>query len=328
MDSRIYFTQTQTSEVDFRKTEMPIKIEMLRCFAVVARHGNLSEASQQLGRSPSAVSMMLKQFEDHLGEPLFETDRKSKLSPLGAFVLEQAEHELRQFDSTVQAIEGFAKARQGRVRIAAVPSVAGTILPQAISRYNKDFPEVLIELRDMDSASVLRELSRERVDIGIATASQYNGALHQQDLLSDAFGLVCPARHRLAGYQRALTWSDIAPHRFIANELSAQIPAPASKQLHENALLKVPTMTSILAMVQAGLGVTILPEMTAKLAEASGLVFCRLADSQARRQIQLLRRATHPASPAARQLERQIVATVTEQQRHKHPATSAPNPKT
>jgi DNA-binding transcriptional LysR family regulator len=310
MDSRIYFTQTQTSEVDFRKTEMPIKIEMLRCFAVVARHGNLSEASQQLGRSPSAVSMMLKQFEDHLGEPLFETDRKSKLSPLGAFVLEQA------------------KARQGRVRIAAVPSVAGTILPQAISRYNKDFPEVLIELRDMDSASVLRELSRERVDIGIATASQYNGALHQQDLLSDAFGLVCPARHRLAGYQRALTWSDIAPHRFIANELSAQIPAPASKQLHENALLKVPTMTSILAMVQAGLGVTILPEMTAKLAEASGLVFCRLADSQARRQIQLLRRATHPASPAARQLERQIVATVTEQQRHKHPATSAPNPKT
>ncbi len=307
---------------------MSIKIEMLRCFAVVARHGNLSAAAQHLGRSPSAVSMMLKQFEDHLGEPLFETDRKSKLSPLGAFVLEQAEHELHQFDSTVHAIEGFAKARQGRVRIAAVPSVAGTILPQAISNYARKFPEVKIELRDMDSASVLREVARERVDIGLATASQHSGSLHRQELLSDAFGLVCPACHPLAGLQRPLTWADLAPHPFIANELSAQIPAPASKHLHANALLNVHTMTSILAMVQAGLGVTILPEMTAKLAEASGLVFCPLADTHARRQIHLLRKSDHPASPAARELERHIVATATDLQRRKHPVPLTRNPKT
>lgn len=307
---------------------MAIKIEMLRCFAVVARHGNLSEAAEELGRSPSALSMMLKQFEDHLGEPLFETDRKSKLSPLGSFVLEQAQHELRQFDSTVQAIEGFAKARQGRVRIAAVPSVAGTILPQAISSYAQKFPEVMIELRDMDSASVLRDVASEQVDIGLATASQFSGSLHRQDLLSDAFGLVCPANHPLAQHQCPLTWADLKPHIFIANELSAQISAPASKLLHENARLKVHTMTAILAMVQAGLGVTILPEMTATQALASGLVFCPLADTQARRQIHLLRRADQPASPAARELERQIISTATEQQRCKHPAPRASNPKT
>ncbi|MGR3623391.1 LysR family transcriptional regulator [Pseudophaeobacter sp.] len=298
---------------------MSIKIEMLRCFAIVARRGKLSEAAAQLGRTPSAVSMMLKQLEGHLGEPLFETDRKNKLSALGEFVLEQAEHELRQFDSTIQAIEGYAKARRGRVRIAAVPSVAGSILPQAILNYSKDFPDVKIELRDMDSASVLREVMRERVDLGIATANQHSGSLNRQDLLSDAFGLVCPALHPLARLDRPLSWEDLPPHHFIANDLSAQIPAEASRQLHEGSLLKVHNMTSLLAMVQAGLGVTILPEMTAKLAESYGLIFCPLADASTRRQIHLLRKADTPASPAARELERQIIATVADLQPPQQP---------
>ncbi len=307
---------------------MTIKIEMLRCFAIVARRGKLSEAAQQLGRTPSAVSMMLKQLEGHLGEPLFETDRKNKLSALGEFVLEQAEHELRQFDNTIQAIEGFAKARQGQVRIAAVPSVAGSILPQAILSYSKDFPEVKIDLRDMDSASVLRELARERVDIGLATANLSGGNLHRHELLSDAFGLVCAAHHPLAALARPLTWEDLTPHRFIANALSALIPAAASQRLHELSLLKVHNMTSLLAMVQADLGVTILPEMTAKLAESSGLVFCSLADASARRQIHLLRKAGNPVSPAARELERQIIATVAELQPTTQIATARQTPRT
>ena len=61
---------------------MAIKLEMLRYFVEVAKTGNLSQAAERLGRSPSALSMMLKQFEEHLGAPLFETDRKSNLTLL------------------------------------------------------------------------------------------------------------------------------------------------------------------------------------------------------------------------------------------------------
>ena len=50
---------------------MAIKIEMLRCFVAVAEHGNLNDAANRLGRTPSAVSMSLKQLTDHLGAPLF-----------------------------------------------------------------------------------------------------------------------------------------------------------------------------------------------------------------------------------------------------------------
>ena len=56
---------------------------MLSCFAAVAESGNLADAGVRLGRTPSAISMTLKQMEDHLGARLFETDRKNRLTPLG-----------------------------------------------------------------------------------------------------------------------------------------------------------------------------------------------------------------------------------------------------
>ncbi len=288
---------------------MALKIEMLRCFATVARRGNLSDAAGVLGRTPSAVSMMLKQLQDHLGEPLFETDRKNKLTALGQFVFEQADHELRQFDNTVHAIEGYARAKHGRVRVATVPSVAGTILPQAISNFLNEFPLVHIEVRDMDSASVLRELSRDRVDIGIASAGVSAGALHRQDLMSDAFGLVCRADDPLAATRDPVRWEELGTHRFIANDLSRLIESPAFHEIHARATLSAQNVTSLLAMVRANLGVTILPEMTVRLLRAPDIIFRPLAETSTERLIQVLKKSDKPASPAARELEREIFAT-------------------
>ncbi|SMR72953.1 transcriptional regulator, LysR family [Aliiroseovarius halocynthiae] len=291
---------------------MALKIEMLRCFAAVARTGKLSEAALQLNRTPSAVSMMLKQLEEHLGEPLFKTDRKNRLTALGSFALEQAERELYQFDSTVHAIESFANAQHGHVRVAAVPSVAATVLPRAITEFLNRFPGVQIELRDMDSTTILHELSRGRVDIGIATAGLSASTLHCEDLLSDQFGLICSAHHPLANLDQDLTWEMISQHPFIANNLSRVITAPAFQRLHSGATLSVHNITSLLAMVRAELGVTILPEMALKTVSSEDFVFTPLPESPPERQIHLLRNADSPASPAARELESQIFATVSE----------------
>ena len=137
-----------------------IKMEMLRCFVTVARSGNLGDAAETLGRTPSAVSMMLKQFEEHLGHPLFQSDRKNKLTPLGRFAFDEACREVAHFERTIAVISNFAKAKSGLVRMAAVPSVAGSILPIAINRFLSANPDVTLDVRDMDSASIHRELLR------------------------------------------------------------------------------------------------------------------------------------------------------------------------
>jgi len=288
---------------------MVLKIEMLRGFAVVARSGNLSDGARSLGRTPSAVSMMLKQLEAHLGEPLFETDRKNRLTALGSFVLEQAEHELQQFDNTVKAIEGFAKATHGHVSIAVVPSVAGTVIPDVFSRFIDEFKQVDIELRDMDSASILRELKRGRIDIGIATLGENAIGLRSQLLMSDCFGVVASPNHKIAQTHGPIGWNELVDVRLIANSLSARITDPHSRELHSNAMLSAHNLTSIISMVRANIGVTILPEMAALALQPNDLVFRPLSDVTIRRKIHLLRKAYSAQSPAARLLERRISET-------------------
>lgn len=285
---------------------MALKIEMLRCFAAVARSGNLSDAARTLGRTPSAVSMMLKQLETHLGEPLFETDRKSKLTALGDFVHEQAERELKQFDDTVKTIEGFAKAAHGHVRIAAVPSVAGSIITQVFARHISEFSKVDIEIRDMDSSSIIRELLKDRVDIGVATLGEQNAGLHSQFLMADTFGVICAKEHFLASDSGPVDWKKLEGERLIANSLSAGIDANQSRALHSKALLTAQNLTSLTAMVRAGIGITILPEMAIQALPSPDFVFRPLMNPDAIRPIHLLRKENVTLSPSAQILERHI----------------------
>lgn len=291
---------------------MILKIEVLRGFVAVARHGNLHDAAAKLGRTPSAVSMMLKQFEAHLGDQLFETDRKNKLTALGTFVLEQAERELEHFDGTVKAIEGYARANFGRIRVATVPSVAETIIPRLFSAKIDKYNNVHVELRDMDSRSVVHELSRGRVDIGIATLDQSGSGLYSQVLMADRFGVVCARSHPLAARSSPIRWKDLEGVRLFANSLSERIEIEAARQLHQASNISAHNVSSIMGMVRANIGVTILPEMAAKAADPSDLIFQPLADETATREIHLLRRAHSALSPAARMFEADVIQTVEE----------------
>lgn len=89
-----------------------IRLEALRAFVEVADHGNIKDASEKLYRTPSALSMTLKQIEDRLGCPLFETDRKSNLTEMGRFLYRQAVVLLRDYDRAMERIEAQSKGAQ------------------------------------------------------------------------------------------------------------------------------------------------------------------------------------------------------------------------
>ena len=279
---------------------MSIKIEMLRCFLAVAESGSLAEASGRLGRTPSAVSMMLKQFEDHIGAPLFETSRKSKLSPLGGQVLAEARRELAHFDRTVAMIEGLSKAEQGLVRLVATPSVAQMILPPVIRRFLDTHENVQIDLRDMDSQSVHHEMRAERADIGLAGIGPMSG-VDALPLFRDPFGVVCRADHALSRDWDRLTWADLREVSYIANGLCDQIRDPDFRPIRAAAKLSVHNTASLLGVVREGIGVTVLPKLAVP-PEFADLVFLPLLDSTAQREVWMLSQPAAMLTPAARAL--------------------------
>jgi len=148
---------------------MPIKVAQLRTFATVAQCGNIKDAAARLARTPSAVSMALKQLEEELGGCLFEADRKTTLTPLGRYVLDTAKEELLRFERAVEKMRAFAGNRVGRLELACVPTVAVHILPAVIRAFVAGRPEVQLEVWDMDSLSVRRAVERGEVDLGIAS---------------------------------------------------------------------------------------------------------------------------------------------------------------
>ena len=88
---------------------MAIKLEHLRVFVTVAESGTLADAGNRIGRTPAAISMTLNQIEDELGGPLFEGERKARLTHLGQFVLARAQRAVTEHLAAVTDIKRFAR---------------------------------------------------------------------------------------------------------------------------------------------------------------------------------------------------------------------------
>ena len=278
---------------------MPIKVAQLRTFATVAQYGNIKDAAERLARTPSAVSMALKQLEEELGGSLFEADRKTTLTPLGRYVLETAKEELLRFERAVERMRAFAGNRIGRLELACVPTVAVHILPEVIREFVADRPEVQLEVWDMDSLSVRRAVERGEVDLGIASSVGAGGALDYRPFFSDDFGVVCAADSPLTRLKRPVRWSDLGGATVIANGLSRSVADPAYRDLDEGSRLMVRNVTSILALVRRGVGITLLPSLS--VPRDDDRIRCLpLATSGVRRDVGVISRADTTLSPVAR----------------------------
>lgn len=238
-----------------------IRLEAMRAFVEVADHGNIRDAAEKLYRTPSAVSMTLKQIEDRLGCALFETDRKSSLTDIGRFLYAQAVVLLRDYDRAMERIEAQSNARSGRLRIASVPSVATMLLPPFLQEFLRDRPDLDMDLVDTDSTDVLRLVETGQVDLGIAGRGPEVPGLVCEPIFRDPFKLVCRSDSALAARGPVLDWSDLTDHPLIINEATRALPAPEFQMLARDARFSVRNVTSLIAMVSAGMGITLLPAL-------------------------------------------------------------------
>lgn len=285
-----------------------IKLEYLRAFVAVAQTRGLSEAAERLGRTPSAVSMTLKQIEETLGGALFEGERKARLTPLGAYTMEHALRAIAEHDAATTAIERFARGDEGEVRIAAVPSVATQLLPTAVSQLRKRKPNIRINLRDTDSTTVVQSLEQKLVDIGIATPSTVSRSLTETPLLEDPFALICREDHALVQLGRPVAWQDIDVTEFIANGLCASVPAPELAELVRNAPLMVHNVSSLFAFITEGFGVTLLPALAVSEKQLGLRAVPLSPDARASRHLVTMVRPNETLTPAAEALLTEIHA--------------------
>ncbi|MEM7206294.1 MAG: LysR family transcriptional regulator [Pseudomonadota bacterium] len=277
---------------------MDVKVSSLRAFALVVEHGNISDAADALGRTPAAVSLTLKQLEGTFGQALFAGERKSTLTPFGEFVHAQALRQVGQFDETLRSIERFARGETGNLSIASVPSFATRFLPDLIREYCEHFPDVTLELHEMDSIGVREALNAGEIDVGFLSDSRVDAG--GQCLLQDALGVVCHREHPLAKRNQPVDWQALDGTNLIRNRIAQMIPDAAFKAILERASLHVHNTASLLALAANNVGVTVLPAMAVP-DDDPRLVFLPLQPPRHSRYIHMLTSSGATTNPVLRE---------------------------
>lgn len=278
-----------------------LSIANLRTLIFVAECGGVRRAADRLGRTPSAVSMALKQLEEAVGSALFEGDRKVRLTKVGEFTLESARNLIKHYDNSCAGIRAFARDEISRCTVAAVTSFAGTVLPEAILRVKKRSPNFEAILREVHSIRMADTVADGLVDVGFGRISVVRPDVEATPLMHESYAVVCRTDHRFAAFQKPVSWRDLHEEDFISNESYDSHICDGLTNAHANARFHVSSVSSAFALVAAKVGVTILPQLAGRIAP-SWLTMVPLEDKTASRVVGAYIRRGKKLSPAARML--------------------------
>jgi DNA-binding transcriptional LysR family regulator len=282
----------------------------------VAETGGIHPAAEKIGRTPSAISMTLKQIEAEIGGALFEGNRKVRLTGLGAFVVDQGRSLIEHNDRAHRTISAFARNGSGEVDVAMLPSIAWAFLPEALKTMGQDGGHPTIRIRDLDSSAIHESVLREVVDWGVALHRPIPD-LVGTPLFSEPLSIVCAEGDPLCRQRGPIAWEALSQRVFIANGSYAGLQTPEFRAIEEKSHMFVRSVLSLLATVRAGVGITVLPSLS-RVQGSEGLRFLPIADPRARRVVHLLTRKDRNISPAARQFADILQVTIAQHaNRHK-----------
>jgi len=318
----------------------------LQVMRVLAETLNFRRTAERVHLSQPAVTALITRLESSLGARLFDrSTRAVSLTAAGVAFLAQAELICRQAEVAAAAVRDVVELRDGRVRMAALPSLAASVVPAVFARLTAQHPGLRLDLIDSLSDAAFDLVRAGQVDFALTAANPAYADLRYTTLAQDHFVLLLPAAHPLAlGGAKAtqalppLRWADIGelPH--------VSMPANTSvRQYAEAAFLKVGQrfeprwevehLATLNAMVAAGLGVAALPELAALVARNAQVVLRRLTTPDMPRPIGLVTRQGQTLSLAAQTVVTALQAALQAAlqqavQPNKQPAKQPPKPAT
>lgn len=243
--------------------------EALLTFVTIHQANGFSSAAEILGRSQPAISRRIALLEDELGVPVFERAAGGVvLSEAGRTLLPHAERVLAELRDGASAIEAMRTDAAGRVAIVAVGTLAGTNLTAVLKRFAAAHPRVDLSIGTATSAEVSDLVRRGEAMIGLRYLLDIAPYLVCEHIASETMAVACSAEHPFAGKRlRSLTalrhasWfafrSAYDQRETFADNIFAQFQ---TRGVGEIRWTSVDSLNAMKRLVEAGLGVALLPE--------------------------------------------------------------------
>lgn len=296
-------------------------MKQLRYFEALAQFGHFGRAAQACAISQPALSLQMKELEEVLGAPLVERGtRQVRLTSLGEEFALRVRHILRAVDELDDLARSSHSALAGRLRIGVIPTVAPYLLPAVITRLAACFPDLDVRPREAVTQRLVEDLIAGRLDTAIVALPVSEPSLNEYALFDEEFVLVRPAadagrpvpRPEKLREMRLLLLEE--GHCFREQALSF---CKMSSSLPGD-LMEGSSLTTLVQMVGAGIGVTLIPQMAIAVeTRCAGVSVSRLARPRPARTIGMVWRKTNPL---AGQFE-QIAVLVREVSKASRPPT-------
>ena len=277
-----------------------LTLKQLRYFDALARHGHFGRAAEVCAISQPALSMQIREMEAVLGSELFERGaRQVRLTGFGEDVLVRAREILREVEELADMARAARGSLSGRLRIGVIPTIAPYLLPAIIARLTEANEGLDIHLRETVTPKLIRELEEGRLDTAIVALPVSEALLTEVDLFAEDFVLVRPGADaqkpvpapEMLREMRLLLLEE--GHCFRDQALSFCYAGQAAPR----ELLDGSSLSTLVQMVGAGIGVTLIPEMAVTVETRSAHVaIARFNGAQPSRRIGMVWRRSSPLS--------------------------------
>ncbi|MEP4198693.1 MAG: LysR substrate-binding domain-containing protein [Aliishimia sp.] len=285
---------------------MNMTLKQLRYFEALARHGHFGRAAEASSISQPALSVQIKELEAGLGVSLFERGpRHVQLTGFGTEFAVRARRILREVEELGELARAAQSGDLGRLRLGIIPTIAPYLLPAVIARLAQSHPDLDVHVRETITPRLVEELTQGRLDAAIVALPISDPGLAETTLFSEDLvlvrpgteeGTLPPAREDLS--ERRLLLLEEG-HCFRDQALAFCNISPSRPREG----LDGTSLTTLVQMVGAGIGVTLIPEMAVPVETRSAPVCInRFSGKSPSRRVGMIWRKSSPLIPQLTQI--------------------------
>ncbi len=239
-------------------------MRQLRYFEALARHGHFGRAAEACSISQPALSVQIRDLEATIGQVLFERSaRQVRLTRFGEDFAIRVRDVLRSVDELSEMARVAGSGLSGSLRLGIIPTIAPYLLPRVIEALTAAYPDLDLHVRETITPRLLEELGEGRLDAAIVALPVSEPSVTEVPLFDESLLLVRPASEEDAPVPRPDALQDMRlllleeGHCFRDQALSFCHLAQSGR----GEGLDGSSLSTLVQMVSAGLGVTLIPEM-------------------------------------------------------------------
>lgn len=280
-------------------------INQLEVFLAVAQERSFSRAAEALHRTQPAVSQAIRRLEAELGESLF--DRSSKdgtLTTAGRVLFDFAQQMMNLRQHAHSAIRELRDLHRGKLSLGANEYTVMSLLP-LIPIFRARHPHIKIEVKRSLASRIPREILGRDVEIGVVSFKPSDPAIRSMSVAIDELALVVAPNHPLAA-KKIVSVRELGAEAFIAHNVPSPYRERVIKTFEKhrtplNISMEMPTLEAIKRLVENGMGVALIPRLTAQAEIArKQLVALTVREMRLERRLHLIFRKGATLSHAAK----------------------------